>query len=132
MTGLTDRELQSLRNEGNAAERAADEIVALRAEVERLRAAPAPVARQAGEPVAIVADNGPAYRAMVVALGKLPEGTKLYTAPPAAPAPVVQPLTDDQILARGPAGITKHSYLRGWRDCEAPGREGGCTPQACA
>lgn len=28
------------------------------------------------------------------------------------------PLTDDEVLARGPAGITKHSYLRGWRDAE--------------
>ena len=41
------------------------------------------------------------------------------TARAAAPAPVAQALTDEQILARGPAGITKHSYLRGWRDCEA-------------
>ena len=56
---------------------------------------PAPVTQ--GEPVVIVADNGPAYRAMVAALVKLPEGTKLYTHP--APAPVLTPaqsLTDEQ------------------------------------
>lgn len=34
---LTDKELQSLRNLGNEAEAAADEIVRLRAEVSRLR-----------------------------------------------------------------------------------------------
>ena len=49
-------------------------------------AAPAPVAQD--KPVVVIADNGPAYRAMVAALVKLPEGTKLYTHP--APAPVAQ------------------------------------------
>lgn len=39
------------------------------------------------------------------------------------------PLTDDDVLARGPAGITKHSYLRGWRDAE---RAHGITASASA
>ena len=85
---MTPRDLQTLRNMGNEAEEAADEIDRLRAELERLRAQE-PVAwayvNTDGECEEIAFDSGPCPEKCI----------SLYSAaPPAQPA---QRLTDEQI-----------------------------------
>jgi len=35
------------------------------------------------------------------------------------------PLTDEELRARVPAGMYRHSWIAGWRACEAASQEGG-------
>lgn len=122
---MTPRDLQTLRNMGNEAEEAADEIDRLRAELERLRAQ---------EPVAwqqryIDSEEGPSLwrecsKNDIEVLRTSPqrEVRPLYrAAPPAQPA---QRLTDEhrQQLVE---------VLRGGRQCDEDGVEIIMSRQAC-